>query len=102
MAKAVLLLRERVVLDDTVFAERVVWRVPLPLRGSAHDLTYRLALVADRVCVLRDDDEAGKGDPRHTVVGAQEPYRFENAQALVAEFWKVADAWMATRTTSQG
>lgn len=98
MARAALLLRERVVLDEAVFAELVVWRVPAPLRGSAHDLKYRLALVADRVCVLRYDNEAGKGDHRHKAAGTEEPYRFRDAAALLADFWKDVDAWMVTRT----
>lgn len=50
--------------------ELVIWRVPDPVRGSAHGLEYRLALVVDGVCVLRYDNEAGKGDHKH--VGERE------------------------------
>ena len=101
MSKAKLLSRERVVLDGAVFAELVVWRVPIPLRGSAHDVKYRLALVADRVCVLRYDNEAGKGDHRHTIEGRQEPYEFIGAETLIADFWKDVDTWVARRTASR-
>ena len=38
----------------------VVWRVPAPFRGSDHHFKYRLALVAEGVCVLRFDNEAGR------------------------------------------
>ena len=58
------LLNERHVLDARTFVEIVVWRLPRPLRGSTHRLKYWLALVRDGVCVLRCDNEAGKGDHR--------------------------------------
>lgn len=92
--KAELLLRERVVLSERAFAELKVWRVPAPVRGSAHDVKYSLALIADRVCVLRYDNEAGKGDHRH-LGGREEPYRFEGVEALARDFWRDVDGWMA-------
>lgn len=83
---AELLLDERHVLGEAAFAELVVWRVPAPVRGSQHELRYRLALVVDGECVLRYDNEAGKGDHRH--VGKKEyEYRFDSAERLIADFW---------------
>jgi len=83
---AELLLDERHVLSEAAFAELVVWRVPAPVRGSPHEFRYRLALVVDGECVLRYDNEAGKGDHRH--VGKKEyEYRFKNAEHLLADFW---------------
>jgi Family of unknown function (DUF6516) len=43
----------------------VVWRVPEPVRGSRHGFKYRLALVSEETCVLRYDNEAGKGEHKH-------------------------------------
>ena len=63
--KAELLLNERHVLDARTFVEIVVWRLDQPVRRSIQRFKYRLALVADSVCVLRYDNEAGKGDHRH-------------------------------------
>ena len=63
--KAELLVNERHVLDVRMFVEIVVWRLDRPVRGSIHRFKYRLALVADSVCVMRYDNEAGKGDHRH-------------------------------------
>lgn len=83
---AELLLDERHVLSEAAFAELVVWRIPAPVRGSAHRFRYRLALVVDGVCVLRYDNEAGKGDHRHAG-GREEKYRFESAEQLLADFW---------------
>jgi hypothetical protein len=97
--KAKLLLRDRVVLSERAFADIRIWRVPVSARGSAHDLKYSLALVVDRTCVLRYDNEAGKGDHRHTVEGQEEPYRFAGAEALIEDFWKEVDAWMTKRSS---
>jgi hypothetical protein len=87
---AELLLDERHVLSETAFAELVVWRVPVPVRGSAHEFRYRLALVVDGECVLRYDNEAGKGDHRHAS-GAERRYRFKSAEQLLADFWTDVD-----------
>ena len=83
---AEMLLDERHVLSEPAFAELVVWRVPAPVRGSEHEYRYRLALVVDGECVMRYDNEAGKGDHRH--VGDKEyEYQFEDAEKLLADFW---------------
>lgn len=90
--KAELLIDERHVLDIRTFVEIVVWRLPRPARGSAHQFKYRLALIADGVCVLRYDNEAGKGDHRH-VDDAEEPYDFTAPEALVVDFWRDVEKW---------
>ncbi len=83
---AEMLLDERHVLSESAFAELVVWRVPAPVRGSQHEFRYRLALIVDGKCVMRYDNEAGKGDHRH--VGDKEyEYQFESAEQLLADFW---------------
>ena len=82
---AELLLDERHVLSETAFVELVVWRVPAPVRGSAHEFRYRFALVVDGECVLRYDNEAGKGDHRH-YGEREEPYRFESVERLLSDF----------------
>ncbi len=86
------LLDERHVLSETAFAELVVWRVPTPVRGSAHRLRYRLALVVNGECVLRYDNETGKGGHRH-VGNAERPCRFTTAAQLLADFWADVEHW---------
>ena len=86
--KAELLMRERRVLAAG-FGEVVVWRVPAPLGGSIHDFKYRLAYIIDGVCVLRFDNEAGKGDHRHTPK-RELPYAFESPEKLVEDFLREA------------
>jgi hypothetical protein len=92
--KAELLLRTRLILSETAFVEIVVWRVPEPVRGSRHGFKYSLALVAEEVCVLRYDNEAGKGDHKH--VGSREvPFAFTTLERLQEDFWADVEAWRA-------
>lgn len=85
--RAELLIDERHVLDDSTFVEIVVWRVPRPVRGSHHRFKYRLALVRTGTCILRYDNEAGKGDHRH-MGEAQRRYAFTDPDSLLADFWR--------------
>ena len=94
--RAELLINERHVLDARSFVEIVVWRVPRRVGGSAHRLKYRLALVSDEVCVLRYDNEAGKGDHRH-IEGTERSYNFSDADTLLADFWRDVEKWRRTR-----
>lgn len=88
--KAELLLDERHVLAESIFVEIVIWRLPQPARGSEHAFKYRLALIEKGVCVLRYDNEAGKGDHRH-VGRAEHAYNFTSPEALLADFWADVD-----------
>jgi hypothetical protein len=88
--------RERVVLAETLFAELVVWRVPEPVRGSDHWFKYRLALISEGACVLRYDNEAGKGDHRH-IGGHEEGYQFVDIARLLADFWDDVEVWRSAR-----
>jgi hypothetical protein len=70
--------------------------VPQAVRGSGHRFKYRLALVAEGECVLRYDNEAGKGDHRH--VGNKEtPYAFAGYDKLMTDFWADVVSWMRRR-----
>ncbi|KTS06442.1 hypothetical protein SB2_21955 [Methylobacterium radiotolerans] len=91
--RAKLLLKERIeIAADRSFAELVVWNVPAPVRGSVHGFKYRLALVVEGVCVLRYDNEAGKGDHKH-IDGGEIPYAFTSPETLLADFWADVEAW---------
>ena len=90
--KAELLLSERQQLTADSFVELRIWRVAQPVRGSAHAFKYALAFVVAGVCVLRYDNEAGKGDHRH--IGAAEmAYAFTTPAELLADFWNEVDQW---------
>jgi hypothetical protein len=86
------LLRTRVALSEVAFAELVLWRVPKPVPGSTHAYKYRLAYVVDGDCVVRYDNESGKGDHRH--FGARErAYAFETPEKLLADFQADIARW---------
>jgi len=90
---AKLLLRNRLILTETAFVEMVVWAVPAPVPGSKHNVKYRLALVSKGECVMRYDNERGKGDHKH--LGSTEiPYRFVDVETLLADFRADVATWM--------
>jgi len=88
----------RFVVDEAVFAEIRIWEVPRPVRGSEHTLKHSLALIANGVCVLRYDNEAGKDDHRHGADGQELPYAFRSVETLIEDFWKDVDTWKAGRS----
>lgn len=89
---AKLMLNERHIVSEDTFAEMVVWRLPSPLSGSHHIFKYRLALILDGSCVLRYDNESGKGDHKH--MGEQElQYFVTTPKALLDDFWNDVDNW---------
>lgn len=90
--RAELMLNERHTLSEGSFVEMVVWRLPSPLYGSGHVFKYRLALVVHGMCVLRYDNESGKGDHKHNGT-EQIPYKFRSPQILLNDFWHDVDNW---------
>ncbi len=90
--KAELLLHERHQVSEESFAELRIWRVPSPVRGSGHTYKYSLAYIVTGKCVLRYDNEAGKGDHRH--FGTDEhPYAFTDPVQLLSDFWADVNRW---------
>jgi hypothetical protein len=90
--KTALLLNERRDIAEDRFVELVVWQVPQPVLASKHLFKYRLAFVVDGLCVLRYDNEVGKGDHRH--IGAVEsPYTFTTPERLYADFMADVTNW---------
>jgi hypothetical protein len=83
--KAIPLIRRRVVLAADAFAEVVVWRVHAPVTPASHLFKYRLAYIVGSECVLRYDNERGKGDHRH-VGSAETVYAFTTPEQLMADF----------------
>ena len=90
--KAQLLLIERHDLGEDAFAELKLWRVPRPVPGSTHHFKYSFAYVVGDECVLRYDNEAGKGDHKH--IGIEETrYEFSTLAQLLLDFWSDVDEW---------
>ena len=92
--KAELLIKERFSQTENSFVELVLWRLPVSVVSSDHAFKYRLAFVVEGVCVLRYDNEAGKGDHKH--VGSLETTDvFESPRRLLADFWRDVELWRA-------
>lgn len=90
--KATELLHKRITFADNKFAELVLWQLPQPLPGSKHAYKYRLAYVVSGDCVIRYDNEAGKGDHCHN--GSREySYRFISPDKLLADFQQDIVRW---------
>ena len=84
--KAINHIDERIILSEDTFVEVVVWEVSESLEVSEHQYRYRLALVIKCECVMRYDNEAGKGDHKH--IGETEiDYNFTDIDKLLADFW---------------
>lgn len=77
--------KSRTVINDTTFFEIVLWHLPNPVPGSTHPFKYRLALVVNGECVLRYDNERGKGDHRH-LDNREEAIEFTSLEALYDAF----------------
>lgn len=90
--KAQTLVRRRVVVAEDAFVEIVIWRVPEPVPPSVHRFKYRLAYVVGQQCVLRYDNERGKGDHRHAE-NTERPYAFSTPDQLMAEFEADVRRW---------
>jgi hypothetical protein len=90
--KATQLLRTRIIYSEEAFAEMVLWRSPKPIAESSHRYKYRLAYVVRGECVLRYDNEVGKGDHRH-VGGKSNSYVFTTPEQLIADFQREIARW---------
>jgi hypothetical protein len=86
------IIRQRVVLATHAFVEIAIWRLPRSLVPCVHLYKYRLAYVVNDQCVLRYDNERGKGDHRH--IGNQEcEYVFVGPDQLIGDFYADIERW---------
>lgn len=66
--------------------EVVIWHLSEPLPGSSHPYKYRLYYGnPDGDCIVRYDNERGKGDHRH-LANTEEPYLFSTLHKLIEDF----------------
>ena len=68
-----------------VTVEMVIWALPAPTADRPQGVKYRLYCGREGRCVVRYDNETGKGDHRHSGED-EEPYRFESLDKLIADF----------------
>ena len=86
------MINERHVLSENAFVEMIVWALSSPLSGSKHGFKYWLAFIVDGNCVLRYDNETGKGDHKH-IGGHEMPYKFTSSETLIIDFWNDVENW---------
>ena len=65
--------------------EMVIWALPTPTPDRPHGLKYRLYCGKAGRCVVRYDNETGKGDHRH-YGRREEAYVFESVDKLLTDF----------------
>ena len=84
-AKATLVINEKVTRIDGCLIQVIVWDLPVPLMGSRHRYKYRLYFGKDGVCLVRFDNEQGKGDHKH-INGNEFQYDFRDIPSLLRDF----------------
>lgn len=82
---AIELMNTRIQIANNAFATIRILQVDPAIKGSRHLYKYSLAYVVDGVCVMRYDNERGKGD--HKPIADQEyPITFTNIESLIVNF----------------
>ena len=83
--KAIAVIRFKETWADGTIVQGVVWRLPRVSDERPHRLKYRLYCGRDGRCLVRYDNEAGKGDHRH-YADREEAYHFTTLNRLLADF----------------
>ena len=97
--KAKLVYREKFIYDDGAIREMVLWQIPKKSAGKRYGIKYRLYYgLSDGTCIVRYDNEMGKGDHRH-FKDKDAPYKFKSIETLVADF--LADIASARRVENE-
>ena len=85
--RASLVYRNKRVFPDGSIEEIVIWRIPKATSERPHQLKYRLYFgQADGTCLVRYDNESGKGDHKH-LLGNEEQYVFFGIDELIQDFF---------------
>lgn len=71
--------------QQEITVEMVLWVLPAASEERPQGLKYRLFCGRGTDCVVRYDNETGKGDHRHYGT-VETPYRFESVDALIRDF----------------
>ena len=83
MAK--LIYREKFIYEDGAVREMDLWQRPRKSAEKPNALNCRLYYrLSDGTCIVRYDNETGKGDHRH-LRGKEEVYPFKGVETLVAD-----------------
>lgn len=85
--EAELLFKDKYVYKDGAIREMILWRLPAHDPERSHGLKYRLYYGYPGQCLVRYDNERGKGDHRHYIDdnGIEREERV-SVQQLVGDF----------------
>ena len=84
--KARLIYHEKFMYADGAIREMVLWQLPKKTYDRPYRLKYRLYYgLTDGTCIVRYDNESGKGDHKHTK-DQEEFYLFKDVETLVEDF----------------
>jgi len=75
----------RIQIANNAFATIRILQVDPAIKGSHHLYKYSLAYVVDGVCVMRYDNERGKGDHKH-IAEQEHPIIFTTIENLIINF----------------
>jgi hypothetical protein len=84
--KAVLIYAKRDLYPSGLIIEAIIWQLPGPTADRPHGLKYRLYCGRDSNCIVRYDNETGKGDHVH-YSDCEQPYNFISLGQLVRDFY---------------
>lgn len=83
--KAKLIRDLKKIYPNGVVVEMVLWLLPNSTADRPHQLKYRFYCGKEGRCIVRYDNETGKGD--HIHYGEEEhPYQFGSPEQLVTDF----------------
>lgn len=80
-----LVFSDKYVYRDGAIREMIIWRLPKIDQKRPHGLKYRLYYGYPGSCLVRYDNERGKGDHRH-YGDYEEDYTWVSVQKLMADF----------------
>lgn len=83
--EAVLLYRDKYIYGDGAIREMVIWQLSEQDSKRLHGLKYRLFYGYPGKCLVRYDNERGKGDHRH-YSNREEVYEWVSVRQLVLDF----------------
>ena len=82
---AALIVSDKVIFDDGMIQEIVIWRVPEPVPPTTHGFKYSLFYGGHGGRLVGYDNERGKGDHRH-FHDVERPYGFQGWEKLIEDF----------------
>jgi len=85
--KACKVLDDKMVLADGRLIQRLVWRLPATTADRPQGLKYRLYCGKEGRCIVRYDNETGKGDHVHYGEDDERPYQFVSLERLIMDFY---------------